>query len=179
MRPPSRRTDSSLRDVPGRFLLVLGERSALSWVVSQERMAFPPGRSRETAALSAGDLLLLYTTRGCFHNPTRDRGRVIGEATVSSSVRRLDPPVELAGRAFVEGCDIRIHTLAPLGSGVILAEYVESLDAFPNPSAWAMRLRRPLVQLTPHDDRLLRGRLKKFARPAADTRIEYLRWSVD
>ena len=64
---------------PGGHLLVIGEREALVWVLSEQRMAFPAHRAAEAVALAPGGLLLIYTTRGCFHNPTRDRGRVVRE----------------------------------------------------------------------------------------------------
>ncbi|HKF79950.1 MAG TPA: hypothetical protein VKB17_03920, partial [Thermoleophilaceae bacterium] len=64
------------------YLLILGEREALAWVLREQRMAFSARRARSASALTLGDRLLLYTTRGCFHNPTRDRGRVIGAGEV-------------------------------------------------------------------------------------------------
>jgi hypothetical protein len=60
------------------YLLVIGDREALGWILSAERMAFPDFRRAETRSLKSGDRLLIYTTRGCFKNPTRDRGRIIG-----------------------------------------------------------------------------------------------------
>jgi hypothetical protein len=41
----------------------------------ERKMAFPPTRR---VRMGVGDQLLLYTTRGVFNNPTRDRGRVVG-----------------------------------------------------------------------------------------------------
>src|SRR6202051_2908697 len=66
------------------YLLVIGERDALAWVLTTQRMAVPDYRSREVSALEPGDQLFLYTTRGCFHNPTRDRGRVVGVAKATT-----------------------------------------------------------------------------------------------
>jgi hypothetical protein len=56
-------------------------------------MAFPSYRAREVAPLRVGDPLFLYTTRGCFHSPKRDRGRVIGIAEATSAAEQLDAPV--------------------------------------------------------------------------------------
>ncbi|MFF3909822.1 hypothetical protein ACFYZJ_28480 [Streptomyces sp. NPDC001848] len=64
-------------------LLIIEDRAALSWVVTGQRMAFPTGRAKAARALGEGDEVFLYTTRGCFRNPTRDLGRVIGRATIA------------------------------------------------------------------------------------------------
>ncbi len=120
--------------------------------------------------LTDGDPLLLYTTRGCFRNPGRDRGRVIGEARASSPVAPLSEPVEIAGRRFELGFD----SLAPRGAGVIVAELVEELDAFPDPASWSARMRRPLVALPPHDHKLISARLAPQLVSAGEALSEYL-----
>jgi hypothetical protein len=113
--------------------------------------------------------LLLYTTRGCFSNPTRDQGRVMGHATVRSTVKQLDKPVEFADRSFAIGCSLGIDVLAPFGTGVELIRYVSRLHSFPNPGAWSAYLRRTLVALDEHDyDLLVRPLLEiAVARPEA------------
>ena len=145
------------------YLLIIGEREALRWVLATQRMAFPPGRRRDALRLHEGDGLLLYTTRGAFHNPTRDRGRLIGEATVASPPVELGAPIEIANRQFTTACEIAIQTLAPLGRGVELAPLVPSLAVFPHPKSWSVLLRRPLLGLPPADARLLRSRLQAVA----------------
>lgn len=155
------------------YLLVLSDREAIWWVLSRCRMAFPDGRAREASALEVGDRLMLYSTRGAWHNPTRDRGRVIGEATVSSPVARLDPPVHVAGRDFGMGCDLTIEGVAPYPSGVDLREIVPRLHAFPDPATWSTRLRRPLVPLDGHDARLLTSRLRRLLVPATEALAGY------
>ncbi|MGW3246560.1 hypothetical protein [Streptomyces sp. NPDC001070] len=47
------------------YLLILGKREAVAWVLRERRMAFPPGRRVEVTRLEPGDELLIYTTRGC------------------------------------------------------------------------------------------------------------------
>jgi hypothetical protein len=139
---------------------VLSEREALVWVLEHRRMAFPTHRCSEVAKLSPGDRLLLYTTRGCFHNPTRDRGRVVGVAHAASSVSGLDPPVTIAGREFGLGCRLTVDTLAPFPSGVELAPLVTELSVFPDPASWSARMRRPLVPLSEADAELLVAALR-------------------
>ena len=59
--------------------------------------------------VAVGDDFLLYTAWGCFHNPTRDCGRVIGRARVESSITRFDVPVTIGGRNFMLGYAIRLE----------------------------------------------------------------------
>jgi hypothetical protein len=134
----------------------------------EQRMAFAANRTAEAMALRPDDLLLLYTTRGCFHNPTRDRGRVIGEARLASTVRRLAEPVRFGEREFPTGCRLALHVLSPLGQSVELAPLVPRLAAFPDPASWSVRMRRSLVALNSKDAALIRKSLAKVA--AADRR---------
>ncbi|MGC5031088.1 hypothetical protein [Micromonospora sp. DT229] len=137
------------------YLVILGDRDAISWVLHEERMAFPATPRAEVAALAADDRLFLYATRGAWRNPTRDRGRIIGTAVARSSVRKLDEPVEIAGRTFVSGCDLRIDSLVPYPGGLELQPLVAQLAAFPNPQTWSIYLRRALLTLPAQDAQLL------------------------
>jgi len=144
------------------FLLVIGDRTALGWILTESRMAFPRSNRAEVRALEVGDRLYLYTTRGCFKNPTRDRGRIIGTATVISPVAPLDPPPMFGGRAFPIGCDLRLGPIALLHRGVELAQIVAGLDAFESLGAsWSIGLRRPLVSFSERDS----GRLDQLLSP--------------
>ena len=144
---------------PATYLLVLGERKAIYWVLSKSRTAFPEGRARQVSALREGDSMLLYSTRGAWHNPTRDRGRIIGEARVSSEVRSLRQPVEIAGRSFYSGCSLDIESVAPYGQGVDLASLVPKLTMFPRKETWSVRLRNSIVLVPPADLALIRERM--------------------
>ncbi|MBE3011893.1 hypothetical protein IL992_22220 [Microbispora sp. NEAU-D428] len=144
---------------PSSYLLILGDRQAIAWVLREQRMAFPPTVRSEITQVRPGDELLIYTTRGAYRNPTRDRGRIIGRAVVTTEVRRLDQPVHIAGRDYPTGCDLRIDRLAPWGSGVELQPLVARLDVFPNPAAWSIMLRRALLRLPADDAVLLRDLL--------------------
>ncbi|RAO51535.1 hypothetical protein LUPAC06_06220 [Micromonospora saelicesensis] len=141
------------------YLVVLGHRDAIGWVLREERMAFPSTPRAEVAALRADDRLFLYATRGAWLNPTRDRSRIIGLAYARSTVRRFDEPLEIAGRAFVSGCDLTIEGLVPYPGGLELQPLVEQLDAFPKPQAWGIYLRRALLQLSDADADDLLARL--------------------
>jgi hypothetical protein len=156
------------------WLLVLGDRKALAWVLGEQRMAFTPNRAAAAKRLAVGDRLFLYTTRGCFHNPTRDRGRVVGTARVASTAEELEEPLSLAGRTFSTGCGLTICELAPLRTGVELAPLVRQLTVFPIATAWSGRMRQPLLALPAADARLVEGRLKPLLRPAAEVVSEYI-----
>ncbi|MFC4003753.1 hypothetical protein ACFS2C_10280 [Prauserella oleivorans] len=160
------------------YLLVIGDREALGWLLTEQRMAFPGLNRAEVRALAPGDSLFLYTTRGCFKNPTRDRGRVIAAGTATTPVAALDDPVDLGGRRFPVGCDVRFPSATAWPDGVDLGELVAELDAFAGVGdAWSIKLRRPLVGLTPRDAELLRRRLDALhPQPLGDVIEPYSRW---
>lgn len=125
-------------------------------------MAFPAHRLEEASALRIDDILLIYATRGCFHNPTRDRGRVIGEAWGASQVELLAEPVRFGDRKYPVGSALAVERLVPLGGGVELAPLVDQLAAFPEPARWGMQMRRTLVPLGGRDVTLLRAHLAQL-----------------
>src|SRR5262249_46048381 len=124
------------------YLLVIGDPAPLAGVLAERRMAFPTRRRYRAAAMEIGDELFIYKTQGCFHNPTRDRGLVMGLALVSSDVRNLAEPVVFGGRSYPSGCTLSIQGIAPLHEGVELRPLVPRLHAFPDGRAWSMPLRQ-------------------------------------
>jgi hypothetical protein len=161
---------------PSAYLLILGDRDGLAWVLRNRRMAFTESRAAEVSELRRGDRLFLYTSRGCYHNPTRDRGRVIGEAETTSAPARLDEPVAIGDREFAYACDIGLKSLAPFRDGVVLADLVPRLEVFPDERSWSVRLRRPLLALTAKDARLIDKELVPLTRPVEETVDEYVDW---
>jgi hypothetical protein len=147
------------------YLLPIADREPLGWILSEQRTAFPAGRTHEAQRLNVGDRLFLYSTRGCFRNPTRDRGRVIGIAAVTDRAAELEEPVRFGDRQFPIGVTLVIESLAPLREGVELAPLIERLDAFPDSQSWSARMRRALVPLPPRDAALLERKLRRVARP--------------
>lgn len=139
-------------------------------------MAFPPHRSKDAGQVSKGDRLFLYTTRGCFHSPGRDRGRIIGEATVSTKVSTLKKPVEFGEHSYSLGCSLDITGLAPRDEGPKMIGLVDDLHLFPNsnPKSWGVRLRRVLAPLDKHDAGVLHKHLSRVMRPVEESRVGYL-----
>jgi hypothetical protein len=142
------------------YLVVLGDREAIAWVLRERRMAFPATPRAEVRALSVGDRLYLYATRGAWKNPTRDRGRVIGLAKAGSAAVALDRPVEIAGRSFWSHCSLTFDGVVPYPDGVELQPLVPRLAAFPKPEAWSIYLRRPLLSLPQADADLIEAQLR-------------------
>ncbi|GAA3065696.1 hypothetical protein GCM10017562_34570 [Streptomyces roseofulvus] len=148
--------------------MIIGDRDALGWVVTEQRMAFPVGRSQQAQAVGEGDEVLLYTTRGCFRNPNRDRGRLMGRATVSSPVQPLPQPLHLSKRTFSAGCSLEIHSLAEWRGGLMLSDLVPQLQIFPDPTVWSVRMRRATLTLPPADALLLRTAVAPLLHPYRD-----------
>ncbi|MEU8003224.1 hypothetical protein AB0B66_18865 [Catellatospora sp. NPDC049111] len=156
------------------YLVILGHRDAIRWVLAEQRMAFPSTPRIEVRALVAGDRLYLYATRGAWRNPTRDRGRIIAKATAASAVCALDEPVTFAGRDFISSCPLAVEGVAPYPSGLELQPLVTELDAFPKPHAWSAYMRRPLLRLTDDDVALIDGHLKPMLMRREEALATYL-----
>jgi len=160
--------------MPQNYLLVIGDAAALAWVLSEERMAFSSLRRSQAMSLEIGDELLIYTTRGCFHNPGRDASRVMGLASVTTQVRDLAEPVVFGERRFTSGCALAIKGVAALRQGVELRSLVTELHVFPDLKTWSAQLRRPLVPLDEHDASVLKRHLTVLLEPLEDHLSSYL-----
>jgi hypothetical protein len=134
------------------YIVPIADREPLAWILREQRTAFGENRAREAQALEVGDLLLLYTTRGCFRNPTRDRGRVVGRATVREQARRASRPPSFGDRQYPYVVELDIATFAPIREGLELSTLVPRLDrTFPDPATWSVRMRRALVPVDSGD----------------------------
>jgi hypothetical protein len=143
------------------YLLPISDRDALAWIVREQLTAFGDNRAREARALEVGDELFLYTTRGLYRNPTRDRGRVVGRASVLSAAKSSSNPPTFGGREFPHVVRLRIENLAPFREGLELAPLVPRLTGtFPDASTWSVRMRRALVPLDSADAKTIRSELR-------------------
>lgn len=154
------------------FLLTLGSREGLRWVLQTGRMAFTS--SSGALQLEVGDRLFLYASRRCYGDRVGKRGLLIGETKVSSKVHSLDRSINLGGRSLSYECGIDVLRLTPFGEGVDLAELVPRLRVFPDARWWSARLRRSLLKLPDADAALIATTLPN-ARPAQKTIASYLR----
>ena len=96
-------------------LLLISDREPLAWLLTTGRFAVPSNRGASVPPV--GSTLFVYMTRGCYRNPGRDRGRIIGIATVTEGVAHLAEPVEFRGRQFTEGFAVEIQGIAPYRRG--------------------------------------------------------------
>lgn len=152
-------------------LLVISDREPLAWMLRTSRFALPAGRAG--SAPRPGDTLLLYTTRGCYRNPTRDRGLVMGVARVASAAAALDEPVSFRGRDFGVGLALEIDGVCPVHVGVDLAGVRGELGLLAGDGPWSYRLRRTVVPLSDADGTLLRKRLVPLLRPVNEVLAGY------
>ena len=147
------------------YLLPIADKEPLTWIVTSQQTAFAANSIRLASRLQPGDRLLLYATRGCFRNPTRDRGRVIGVASVRGPVERLKRSIRFGEREYGWGVKLQIHALVPRRQGVELAPLVSQLKTFPDPRSWSARMRRALVPLDPADAETLISDVGDIAAP--------------
>ncbi len=145
------------------WLVAFGEIEGLRWVLAHERMAFSPGLSRRAARIQPGDALVLYVTRGAFHNPTRDRSQIAGLASVKSPVTRLRRPVVIDGREFTSACDLEIDVVLPERQGLPVEPLVVNLSFVKRKEVWGGYFRSGLVQLPDRDFRTLSKALERLA----------------
>lgn len=144
-------------------LAVISDRAALVWVLENQRIAFPRPRYHHIfPALASGDVLYLYTTRGCYKNPTRDRGLVIGAASVTGALVTADNALRVGDRELPLEAPVELQCLAPVGEGIDLASEVNRMSSFPKPEAWSVYLRRSLFQITEHDARRFDKLLSRY-----------------
>jgi len=153
-------------------LLVISDREPLAWLLSERRWAIPRERLRSSPPV--GHELLLYTTRGCYRNPGRDRGLVMGHAVVSSPPGTLEAPVSFRGRDFTIGFDVEVTGVARVHDGVELGPLAGRLDFLPDPSTWSVRLRRSLVPLGDNDARELATRIQPLLGSLDERAADYV-----
>ena len=169
-----------LERVPRTFALVFADREPLAWVLDNGLMAtreyVDPHRQRAVQAVSAGDRLVFYATRGCFRNPTRDEARLIGFGCAMHSVADLPAPVELRGRVFRRGFGIRVEGLAPLRAGLSVRDLAPRLAAVQDPAHWGNLFRQAVVPLRAADAELIDHELRPLCPPPQAHRDDYLRW---
>jgi len=118
----------------------------MEWVIDHGRMAVG---SRVKSLPERGDRLVLYASRGAFHNPTRDRARVIGLGITKSAPQNR--PVVVAGSPYERSFGIEVDQLAEPREGLDFVSLVPRLDFIVKKESWGGALRRPVVRINERD----------------------------
>lgn len=77
------------------------------------------------------------------------------------------------------GLELDIEALVPFGGGVVLADHVHELEAFPDAATWSARMRRTLVPLSVSDAVLIERLLRPDLIESADAIRSYLNRTPD
>lgn len=154
-------------------LLVISDREPLAWLLRTSSFAIPAARAE--SAPRPGTTLLLYTTRGCYRNPGRDRSLAMGMAQVTSHPRRLRGPVTFRGHEYVIGLDLDLQGVCRVHEGVQLGPLQGRLELLPPEGPWSYPLRRSVVPLSDPDATLIREPLVSLLRPVSEVLPAYER----
>lgn len=141
---------------------MLGNRTAMEWVIDRGRMAVGP-RVRTLPAI--GDRLVLYTSRGAFHNPTRDRAQILALGVTSSEPDNRR--VVVAGAAYARSFAIDIDVMAEPRRGLDFLPLVPRLDFIHNRASWGGALRRPVVHIGDKDYKTIAAAFREGVPTAA------------
>lgn len=137
----------------------------MEWVIEHGRMAVGP---RVKSLPGPGERVVLYTSRGAFHNPTRDRAQVIGLGitTDEPAQRRL----VIAGTPYARSFGVDIEVLAEPRHGLDFASLVPRLDFITKKKSWGGALRRPVVRISDRDYRTIETAFRKSVPRSARVR---------
>ncbi len=132
------------------WVWVFGEIKGLRWVLEDETMAFPDHAGAKVRSMSKGDEAIIYTTRGAFHNPTRDVARLGGiiEVAGEASDRKA---VEIAGREFTWTVPIRVETILPERTGPEVKPLAPKLSIVKKPEVWGQYFRSSPIEVNESD----------------------------
>jgi hypothetical protein len=133
------------------WVVVLGDRDGLRWVVKNDMMAWTKGSARKAAEIRCGDGLILYVTRGAFHNPARGEAQLVAEVRALEQPRPLAQPFLLAGRTFVSACRLRFTLLLPEKKGAPVRPIVENLAFVRRKDTWGQYFRSGLIEVPGED----------------------------
>lgn len=142
------------------WLIVIGEREGLRWVIEHQRMAF---RDTVKGKPSAGDPFAIYVSRGAFHNPGRDEAQVLGLGTFKTGIERRATTV--GDERYARTARLDISEVRPERQGLPFRPLVEDLTFIAKKSGWAAYVRQTLVPIPQADFDLIARRLREFPKP--------------
>lgn len=153
------RPSATVDPVP--WLIVIGEREGLRWVVEHQRMAF---RDTVKGSPSAGDAFAIYVSRGAFHNPGRDEAQILGLGTFKTGIERRATTV--GDERYARTARLEISDVRPERQGLPFRPLVESLTFIAKKSGWAAYVRQTLVPIPEADLDLIAKRFRELPTPS-------------
>jgi hypothetical protein len=133
------------------WVWVFGEIAALRWVIEHQQMLFADHQQRRLSTMRAGDRAVLYTSRGAFHNPTRDEARLVGLATVKARPSQPQSSTAFGVREFTWACPIDLDLMLPERTGASVRALVPELDMVKKPHAWSSYFRQSPISIGEDD----------------------------
>jgi hypothetical protein len=97
---------------------------------------------------------------------------------VRSPVATLDEPMVFGDSSFTLGCSLKLAGLVPRGFGPELSALVDTMNIFPDPNTWSVRLRQVLVPLNEHDADLLHRALERSMQPPNAYMAQYISFTA-
>lgn len=126
---------------------MIGEAEALEWVLREKKMAF---RSHvRTSELAVGDRVAIYASRGCWHNPTRDRAQLAAVGVIRTSISQGS--IDVGPETMPAWCDLSLTACLPSRQGLEFAPLTPRLSFINNKQAWGASLRRTIVRVPEKD----------------------------
>lgn len=115
-----------------------------------------------TSHLTAGDAIVIYATRSCWHNPTRDRAQVAAVGRIAAKVVHMD--TEVGGETMPQRCDLSFDVVMPERHGIPFADLVGRLALTRGREHWGPLLRRTIVPVLDADVAIIRRECEKQTR---------------
>lgn len=132
------------------WIWVFGDIDGLRWVLERNRMAFPEHAAGRARRIAAGDSAVLYTTRGAYSNPTRDRSRLQSIVDVVGEANHHEP-VEIAGREVTWSCPIQPRVVLEERQGPEVAPLAAELEHVKRPAVWGQYFRNSPIAVSARD----------------------------
>lgn len=141
------------------WIFVIGERRALDWVLGTETMAFR--EHVRTSLIRPRDNVVVYASRGTWHNPTRDSSQVAAIGQVTSEVRRARARV--GEELMPQRCNLRLTAQLPSRQGLPFAPLVDRLDFIRKKATWGGSMRRTVIGISDADFALIDAAFRTYA----------------
>lgn len=135
----------------GRWVIVLAEPEGLRWVLQHSRMAWAARSAKRASAIRPGDGVIVYAARAALRGSRSAEPRFLAVGEVATPVRRFPDPIEIGGRSYVSGCDLRFEVILQEELGVPVRPLIPQLGFIRRKDSWGQYFRSGLVRV-PHED---------------------------